>query len=91
MAQDIEILDAEPEKSGALDYHSPSVRPGLRMIRSMTAFASGERNTADGGVLGCELRAVNHRFLELGLRLPEELRAYDRQHEAPPLTKPPRW
>ena len=47
------------------------------MIRSMTAFASGERNTADGGVLGCELRAVNHRFLELGLRLPEELRAYE--------------
>ncbi|RZA21582.1 MAG: YicC family protein [Lysobacteraceae bacterium] len=46
------------------------------MIRSMTAFASGERNT-EWGVLGCELRAVNHRFLELGLRLPEELRAYE--------------
>ena len=40
------------------------------MIRSMTAFASGERAT-EWGVLGCELRAVNHRFLELGLRLPE--------------------
>ena len=47
------------------------------MIRSMTAFASGERNTADGGVLGCELRAVNHRFLELGVRLPDELRALE--------------
>ena len=46
------------------------------MIRSMTAFASGERST-DWGVLGCELRAVNHRFLELGLRLPEELRAFE--------------
>jgi uncharacterized protein (TIGR00255 family) len=46
------------------------------MIRSMTAFASGERST-EWGVLGCELRAVNHRFLELGLRLPEELRAYE--------------
>jgi uncharacterized protein (TIGR00255 family) len=44
------------------------------MIRSMTAFASGERAT-EWGVLGCELRAVNHRFLELGLRLPEELRS----------------
>ena len=44
------------------------------MIRSMTAFATGERETASG-VLGCELRAVNHRFFELGLRLPEELRA----------------
>src|SRR6478672_11888998 len=47
--------------------------PGLRMIRSMTAFASGERAT-EWGVLACEVRAVNHRFLELGLRLPEELR-----------------
>jgi uncharacterized protein (TIGR00255 family) len=46
------------------------------MIRSMTAFASGERAT-EWGLLGCELRAVNHRFLELGLRLPEELRTYE--------------
>ena len=43
-------------------------------IRSMTAFASGERST-EWGTLGCELRAVNHRFLEIGVRLPEELRA----------------
>ncbi|MFC3716691.1 YicC/YloC family endoribonuclease [Luteimonas soli] len=43
------------------------------MIRSMTAFAAGERNT-EWGALGCEMRAVNHRFLELGVRLPEELR-----------------
>ena len=46
------------------------------MIRSMTAYASGERATA-GGNLGCELRAVNHRFLEIGVRLPEELRALE--------------
>jgi uncharacterized protein (TIGR00255 family) len=43
-------------------------------IRSMTAFASGERST-EWGSLGCELRAVNHRFLEVGVRLPDELRA----------------
>ena len=48
------------------------------MIRSMTAFASGERNT-EWGTLGCELRAVNHRFLEVGTRLPEELRALEPQ------------
>jgi uncharacterized protein (TIGR00255 family) len=42
----------------------------------MTAFASGERATP-GGTLGCELRAVNHRFLEIGMRLPEELRALE--------------
>lgn len=44
------------------------------MIRSMTAFAAGERST-DWGLLSAELRAVNHRFLEMGLRLPDELRA----------------
>jgi uncharacterized protein (TIGR00255 family) len=42
----------------------------------MTAFASGER-ASSSGTLGCELRAVNHRFLELGVRLPEELRALE--------------
>lgn len=46
------------------------------MIRSMTAFASGERTGPDG-TLGCEVRAVNHRFLEVGVRLPEELRALE--------------
>ena len=44
------------------------------MIRSMTAWAGGERVT-DWGTLTCELRSVNHRFLEVGLRLPEDLRA----------------
>ena len=46
------------------------------MIRSMTAFARQERNTP-WGTLGCELRSVNHRFLDLSLRLPEELRALE--------------
>jgi uncharacterized protein (TIGR00255 family) len=45
-------------------------------IRSMTAYASGERSTP-WGTLGCELRAVNHRFLELSTRLPDELRALE--------------
>ncbi len=48
------------------------------MIRSMTAYAAGERAT-EWGVLSGELRAVNHRFLELGLRLPEDLRAFEPQ------------
>ena len=42
----------------------------------MTAYAAAERSTA-WGTLGCELRAVNHRFLELGTRLPDELRALE--------------
>jgi uncharacterized protein (TIGR00255 family) len=46
------------------------------VIKSMTAFASGER-ASEWGTLGCELRSVNHRFLELGIRLPDELRALE--------------
>ena len=46
------------------------------MIRSMTAFAACERATP-WGTLGCEVRAVNHRYLEVGVRLPEELRAFE--------------
>jgi uncharacterized protein (TIGR00255 family) len=45
-------------------------------IRSMTAFAAAERAT-EWGTLGCELRAVNNRFLELGLRVPDELRVFE--------------
>ena len=39
----------------------------------MTAFASAEAE-GEHGSLAIELRSVNHRYLELGLRLPEELR-----------------
>ncbi len=46
------------------------------MIRSMTAFASGER-AAPWGTLSCEMRAVNHRYLELSLRMPDELRVLE--------------
>ena len=46
------------------------------MIRSMTAFASGERVT-EWGTLGSELRSVNHRFLEVGVRLHDDLRALE--------------
>ena len=46
------------------------------MINSMTGFA---RRDASGlwGELSCELRSVNHRFLEASFRLPEELRAIE--------------
>ena len=46
------------------------------MIRSMTAFALREA-PSPWGVLACELRSVNHRYLELSLRLPEEFRALE--------------
>jgi uncharacterized protein (TIGR00255 family) len=46
------------------------------MIRSMTGFARRERQ-GSFGTLVCELRTVNHRYLEISLRLPEELKALD--------------
>jgi uncharacterized protein (TIGR00255 family) len=49
---------------------------GTAMIRSMTAYASAERATPLG-LLSCELRSVNHRYLELSPRLPEELRTLE--------------
>lgn len=46
------------------------------MIRSMTAF-SRARTKDEHGELIWEIRSVNHRYLEIMLRLPEELRALD--------------
>jgi uncharacterized protein (TIGR00255 family) len=59
------------------------------MIRSMTAFASAETDTP-WGALAFELRSVNHRYLELNPRLPEELRALEpalRERVAAKLTR----
>jgi uncharacterized protein (TIGR00255 family) len=44
------------------------------MIRSMTAYASAEAITP-AGALTCELRTVNHRYLEISPRLPDDLRS----------------
>ncbi len=43
------------------------------MLRSMTAFG---RSTVsiDGGELLCEIRSVNHRYLDISIRLPDPLR-----------------
>ena len=46
------------------------------MIRSMTAYASAETG-GSAGTLSCELRTVNHRYLELSPRLPDELRSLE--------------
>lgn len=43
------------------------------VIRSMTAFERRERQD-EWGKLSCELRSVNHRYLDITPRLPEELR-----------------
>lgn len=46
------------------------------MTLSMTAFSRQEAATAWGG-LAWELRSVNHRYLEIAFRLPEELRSIE--------------
>jgi uncharacterized protein (TIGR00255 family) len=46
------------------------------MIRSMTGFARRERQ-GPWGTLACEIRSVNHRYLELSLRLPDDLRGLE--------------
>ncbi|MBW9265539.1 MAG: YicC family protein [Candidatus Thiodiazotropha sp. (ex. Lucinisca nassula)] len=46
------------------------------MISSMTAFAR-EEYRGDLGIMSWEIRSVNHRYLEMFLRLPEELRVLE--------------
>jgi len=46
------------------------------MIQSMTGYAAASAPTARG-VLALELRSVNSRFLDLQLRVPDELRAVE--------------
>jgi uncharacterized protein (TIGR00255 family) len=48
------------------------------MILSMTGFASVSREFPEG-MLSLELRAVNHRYLDIQMRLPEELRVIEPQ------------
>lgn len=46
------------------------------MVNSMTAYARKEQDTAVGR-LSCEIRTVNHRYLDLSLRLPEDMRSLE--------------
>ncbi len=46
------------------------------MIQSMTGFANAEAEF-EGIRIGWELRSVNHRFLDMSLRLPEDLKGLD--------------
>lgn len=46
------------------------------MVRSMTAFARQEL-VKDWGTLTLELRSVNHRYLDISIRIPEEFRSLE--------------
>ena len=46
------------------------------MVSSMTGFARQE-SSGPWGALVCEIRSVNHRFLDLSIRLPESCRSFE--------------
>lgn len=48
------------------------------MIRSMTGYARTERQNPQGRV-SWEMRSVNHRYLDLGFKLPEEFRVLENE------------
>lgn len=48
------------------------------MIQSMTAFARAQ-SQGDWGSMVCELRSINHRYLEISIRLPEALHELESQ------------
>jgi uncharacterized protein (TIGR00255 family) len=50
--------------------------PEAKMILSMTGYANTNAEFV-GGSLSVELRAVNHRYLDIQLRMPDELRGFE--------------
>lgn len=48
------------------------------MPKSMTGFARAD-HSADWGNVVCELKSVNHRFLDISFRMPDSLRSFEHQ------------
>ena len=46
------------------------------MIKSMTGYGNAKERTT-GGFASVEVKSINHRFLEVGCRLPSELSSYE--------------
>jgi uncharacterized protein (TIGR00255 family) len=51
------------------------------MIRSMTGYARAE-SQGSWGRMSCELRSVNHRYLDLQIKVPDELRVIENDMRA---------
>ena len=66
----------------------PAPIPALDAWETMEPAAQRMADLLDGVVLDEERNALGRQRIQ---HIREELRAYDRQHEAPPLTKAPRW
>src|SRR3981189_3862024 len=70
----VSICNACPSSAKLANHRLWPILATTPMIRSMTGFARRERQFP-WGLLAWELKTVNHRFLEIGVRLPEEFRA----------------
>ena len=79
------------------ELETPAIAFFLTLPAPMTALDAWEKmlptaqrmaELLDGVVLDDSRNALGRQRIQ---HIRDELRAYDRQHEAPPLTKPPRW
>ncbi|MFC7301164.1 cell division protein ZipA [Cognatiluteimonas weifangensis] len=66
----------------------PAPVPALDAWEMMLPTAERMTELLDGVLLDEQRNAIGRQRIQY---LRDELRAYDRQHEAPPLTRPPRW
>ena len=79
------------------EMETPAIAFFLTLPAPMTALDAWDKmlptvqrmgELLDGVVLDDSRSALGHQRIA---HIRDELRAYDRQHQAPPLTKPPRW
>ncbi|MEO6264604.1 MAG: cell division protein ZipA C-terminal FtsZ-binding domain-containing protein, partial [Luteimonas sp.] len=66
----------------------PAPVPALDAWETMLPTAQRMAELLDGVVLDEQRNAIGRQRIA---HLRDELRAYDRQHEAPPITRSPRW
>jgi uncharacterized protein (TIGR00255 family) len=57
-------------------YNAPIILKVYTMILSMTGYANASAEFA-AGQLTLELRSVNHRYLDIQMRIPDELRCFE--------------
>src|SRR5262245_15891516 len=70
------MVNRKPVGAATTIHHSRSTIHGFPMINSMTGYAAAAREYTHG-VLNLELRSVNHRYLDIQFRLPDELRSVE--------------
>src|SRR5580693_8805641 len=77
----VSICNARSSSAKLANHRLWPILATTPIIRSMTGFARRERQFP-WGLLAWEIKTVNHRFLELGCRLPEEFRSAEADFRA---------